>query len=382
MKKFSLPTSMLAAAIDFVSGAIEVRHTLPILTNVLLTFRNHYFCVIGSNLELEMEYRIDPAQVTSDEPFENGWGMTLPAKKLRDLLKSAPSGSTSTIQVGNDDATQHILSFSGLRSRYTLQGLSAKDYPDTPVEKERTMLSVDLTEFMQTLQSVSFSMANQDVRYYLNGVQMQASGNQIILTATDGHRLAQNRMPVTMAADARVDAIIPRASVLEFPALLKGASGELTIAVTPNHLMAKATVGDTIRVVKTKLIDGRFPDWSRVIPKNALMDATFNRFDALSSVRRVAILANEKYRGMLASFTAESITFSANNTEHEEAREETECKCSGSLDIGINSAYFMETLNSFGSEIVHVSMTNENAAMLLKPDPNSPQLCVLMPMRI
>lgn len=382
MKKFSLPTSALTAAIDFVNGAVESRHTLPILTNVLLTFRNNYFCVIGSNLELEMEYRIDPAQVTSDEPFENGWGMTLPAKKLRDLLKSAPSGSTSTIQVGDNDATQHILSFSGLRSRYTLQGLSAKDFPDTPVEKERTMLTVDLVQFMQTLQSVSFSMANQDVRYYLNGVQMQASGEQMILTATDGHRLAQNRTPVAMAANAQVDAIIPRSSVLQLPAMLKGASGELVIAVTPNHLMAKATVGDTVRVVKTKLIDGRYPDWNRVIPKSSQIEASVNRAEALSSVRRVAILANEKYRGMLMAFKDTSVTFTANNPEHEEAHEETECQCSGKLEIGVNSAYFIESLNSFGSELVQFSMNNENAAMLLKPDANSPQLCVLMPMRI
>ena len=386
--KIKAPVAALLNAVAFANSAVQKRHTLPILSNLLIDAREDMIVIIGTDLEAELEYRMP---VGGDIEVVEAGKTTLPAKKLHDLLRGIGNNeaiATIAPDTKNKSGDRYTLSVSGLRSRYTLSGLSGDDYPNIDGETKGIQLfTVDANRFLHCLSTVAPSMANQDVRYYLNGLNMTSDNGSLVMTATDGHRLAQNRAElVEFKEDLKVNAIIPRLAVTLFPAQLKGASGELKFGITSNHIMVKTSNPEGgEKVIKSKLVDGNFPDYKRVIPKTEKQVVTLPRLPFTAALKRAAILSNEKFRGVRLTFDNTMLKIVTNNPEQEEAQEEMEINEALPLEIGVNIGSLLEAMSAYQGETIDLALNDENSSMLVRNEgiaEDKDMLNVIMPMRL
>lgn len=365
----------ILAALQSVSGIVERRHTLPILANVLIRKNGPELELITSDLEIQIRTQ---AQLGGDE---GNYAITVGAKKLGDILKSLPSYQTVSLT-----ANQNKLTLQGGKSRFTLQTLPAEDFPLVQEAADfGPAFSIPQKTLKLLISQVHFSMAVHDIRYYLNGILFVAEGNTLTLVATDGHRLALSQ--ATLDVDMpKQEVILPRKTVLELQRLLKDGKDskegeEQLIEMRFAGNQAKFSFGGLEFV--TKLVEGKFPDYNRVIPKNHKNHITLGRTTLLASLQRAAILTSEKFKGVRMNFAPGTLGIASSNAEQEEAKEELDIDYGGdSFEIGFNVGYLMDVLANMGQDMVTVSLQDSNSSALITNPEYEGFKYVVMPMRI
>jgi DNA polymerase-3 subunit beta len=358
----------LLAPLQSVSGIVEKRHTLPILSNVLLEKKGDLLTFLATDIEI---------QITTSTQGANGDGdgaVTVGARKLQEILRSLPESAEVSLIL-----EEKRLQLRAGKSRFSLQTLPADDFPRMAIaDGEAKRITVTQKQFRQLLAQTQFSMAAQDVRYYLNGLLLLIEGSELRAVATDGHRLAFASMAIEGELP-RQELILPRKTVLELNRLLSDNDEPLLIETSANQVRFQF---GQINLV-SKLIDGKFPDYERVIPATLRNALQINRVTLLSSMSRAAILTNEKFRGVRLVLSPGSMKIMAANAEQEEAQEELEVDYSGEpIDIGFNVGYLLDVLNNSSAESVQWAFNDSNSSALVTIPGNDRFKYVVMPMRI
>lgn len=366
--RFTIQREVLLKPLQHVINVVERKQTMPVLSNLLVSIDADGLSVTGSDSEVEMVAR------TAVEPEAEAGETTIPARKLFDIVRALPDGSTLKFDLVGDR-----ISLSAGRSRFTLSTLPAGDFPST--EDQDVQISVKLQEsaLRELIERTSFAMAQQDVRFYLNGLLFDLDEKLVRCVATDGHRMALCEAALDHASETRRQLILPRKGVLELQRLLEGGDREVTLEVGRTHLrMRREDVTFT-----SKLIDGRFPDYATVIPIGADREVWVDRELLKAALQRAAILSNEKYRGVKLEFSPNQMRIVAHNPEQEEAVEEIEVNTSiDDLSIGFNVVYLMEALNALREETVVLKLRDSNSSALVHEGSNERSRHVVMPMRL
>ena len=365
--KFTIPRNTLLPCLQTVNAVIERRHTLPILSNLLMSVGKQQIKLTGTDMEVEL--------ITSF-PFEGSENaeFTLPARKMLDICRALPESAVLDISVDKDQA---ILKSS--KSRFTLATLPAKEFPVTEISAFQATLSVGQGELKGLLEDTMFAMAQQDVRYYLNGLLLEVDANILRAVATDGHRLALKEVERQTGIDELMQIIIPRKGVIEIAKLLNSSDEPVEVKVGSNHIRVNI---DGLQFT-SKLIDGKFPDYERVIPKPTNTPLYADREAFRLSLTRASILSNEKYKGVRIQLKQNSLKALAHNPDQEEAEEELEVKYSGEeMEIGFNVTYLLDAINAIKTEQIVMTTTNPDSSCLLIPENQENCKYVVMPMRL
>jgi DNA polymerase III subunit beta len=356
------------SALQAVSGIVERRHTLPILANVLIRKTGSQIELTTSDLEIQVR------TVAELEGDAGNFATTVGARKLIDILRSLPSDQTVTLS-----ANQNKLTLQGGKSRFTLQTLPSDDFPLVQEAADfGPVFSVPQKTLKQLINQVHFAMAVHDIRYYLNGILFVAEGKQLSLVATDGHRLAFASATLDVEVP-RQEVILPRKTVLELQRLLSDAEGAIEMQFANNQ--AKFAFGGMEFV--TKLVEGKFPDYNRVIPKNHKNNVTLGRAPLLASLQRTAILTSEKFKGVRLNIEPGTLRVASNNAEQEEAVDELDIDYGGdAIEIGFNVTYLIDALANMDQDMVKIELADANSSALLTIPENASFKYVVMPMRI
>jgi DNA polymerase-3 subunit beta len=365
--KFSAERQAILGPLQAVIGVVERRQTMPVLSNVLVVVRDDQLSITATDLEVEL---VAKASVTVQQAGE----ITLPGRKLLDIVKALPDSSQVTIAVDGERATVR----SG-KSRFTLATLPASEFPTVEDIRAQQTLTIPQAALKRLLEKTHFSMAQQDVRYYLNGMLLESDGKALKTVATDGHRLAYCEAELeSSTATAVQQVIVPRKGVLELQRLLTG-DDKVELVIGTNHV--RVQIG-AIRFT-SKLIDGRFPEYGRVIPSAPGRKIGADRDTLRAALQRAAILSNEKYRGIRLSLKAGTLTLQSHNPEQEEAEEEIDVVYEGDeMEIGFNVNYLLDALAAVDGDQVEIGLTDSNSSCLLT-SPAMPQAkFVVMPMRL
>ena len=351
-----------------VSGIVEKRHTLPILSNVLIEKTGEKLMLLATDIEMQIRTS------TVSEGTESV-AVTVAARKLQDILRSLPESAEISLNLD-----ERRLQLKAGKSRYNLQTLPAEDFPRMAESaNQATTLKLSQKQFKRLLGLVQYAMAQQDIRYYLNGLLLVAQGNEIKLVATDGHRLAYASEELAEQQKERVEVILPRKTVLELSRQLAENDDVLEIALSGSQ--ARFSFG-SIEFI-SKLIDGKFPDYERVIPQNQNKIILLDRALFQHSLQRAAILTNEKFRGVRLVLGSGSLKILSTNAENEEAQEEIEVTYVGDeLDVGFNVNYLLDVLNNVAAESIEIRLADSNSSALLMLPDNNRFKYVVMPMRI
>lgn len=365
--KTTIKREDLLGPLQQVIGAVERRQTLPILGNVLLKSMSGDITVTATDLEIEMVSNIT---AEGSEDFQT----TIPARKLLDICKALPEGSSINFAI--DD---NRVSLTSARSRFTLASLPARDFPGLDEIEEQLAFSIPQHQFKSLFDKTSFAMAQQDVRYYLNGILLELSAGKIKLVATDGHRLALSEVELDTGVEEDRQLIIPRKAVLELARLLDSSDSPAKCVLSQNHFRVEAGA----LVFTTKLIDGKFPDYQRVIPVDGNKTMEVDRETLKQSMSRIAILSNEKYRGIRLALSNGNLSIQANNPDQEEAEEELQVDYDeADMEIGFNVTYLIDVLNVLNSEKVQIRLKDSNSSAIMSDSKDSSSLYVVMPMRL
>ncbi|MGE8294995.1 MAG: DNA polymerase III subunit beta [Pseudomonas sp.] len=365
---FTIQREALLKPLQLVAGVVERRQTLPVLSNVLLVVEGQQLSLTGTDLEVELVGR-----VTLEDAAEPG-EITVPARKLMDICKSLPSDALIDIRV--DD--QKLLVKAG-RSRFTLSTLPANDFPTVEEGPGSLTFNLPQAKLRRLIERTSFAMAQQDVRYYLNGMLLEVQSGLLRAVATDGHRLAMCSMEATIQQDGKHQVIVPRKGILELARLLTEQDAEVSIVLGQHHI--RANTGEF--TFTSKLVDGKFPDYERVLPRGGDKLVVADRQGLREAFSRTAILSNEKYRGIRLTLAAGLLKIQANNPEQEEAEEEIVVDYNGGgLEIGFNVSYLLDVLGVMGTEQVRLILSDSNSSALLQEADNDDSAYVVMPMRL
>jgi DNA polymerase-3 subunit beta len=366
--KFSTSRETLLRPLQLVTGVVERRQTLPVLANLLISARDGGLSLTGTDLEVELVAQVPEVEVA--QPGE----VTIPARKLADIWRSLPDDAQVTVEVSGDRATVR----SG-RSRFTLATLPATDFPAVQSGPDDGEFSVGQVELRGLLDQVSFSMAQQDVRYFLNGMLLEVTPQHMRTVATDGHRLAMCTLEGAGAGSERIQAIVPRKGVLELARLLDDGEEQVLLQMGGNHL--RVTRGPF--TLTTKLVDGKFPDYEKVVPRDLGQTVTGDREALRHAFQRASILSNEKYRGVRMIIEPDQLTIQANNPEQEEAEEVVPVDYQGErMEIGFNVSYLQDVLNVLDTEQVQLSVSDANSSALIEGMGRDDSVYVVMPMRL
>jgi len=367
--KFTISKETLLEQLTHVVGAVEKKHTSKILENILINASEDKLKLVGTDLEIEM---------SSDFPLqaEQTGQITAPARKLFEICKALPADCFVLFET-NDNDRLHI---KGLRSRFELATLPADEYPlldDIPIQNEIIIPEKDLKIL---LEKVSFSMANQDVRYYLNGLLLELDDNKLLAVSTDGHRLAVSEFNLKEASTNSLKIIVPRKGILELSRLLDSTSDlPVTLQISDNHIRVNK---DNIRFT-SKLIDGKYPDYQAAIPTNSNHTIELDREQFKSTLARVSILSNEKFRGIRLRLLDGTMSLHSNNPENESAEEEIDINYSGELfEIGFNVTYLLEAVNHLEGDTVNLELSSPDSSALLHTSDDSLTRYVVMPIRL
>lgn len=366
--QFVINRDALLKPLQMVSGAIERRHNLPILSNVLLDVTADSLSLTGTDLEVELVASTVQLQV------QIPGRITVPAKKLLDICRSLPENSDIAVQMQGESC---ILSCG--KTKFTLSTLNAADYPNLESWQGEVELSLSRQQLRKLLDDTAFSMANQDVRYYLNGLLFEVDNGTLTAVATDGHRLAMSTLPLPAVAGQQKQIIIPRKGVLEIMRLLANDEQLVSLSLGQNHIR----LSDSSFSFSSKLIDGRFPDYRRVLPRNSTKLVTAHRSVLKDACTRASILSNEKYRGVRFTLSPSELQIVANNPEHEQAEEVIEVEYQGdNLEIGFNVGYLLDVLNTLNTDLVILHLNDGNSSALMEGVGNDGAAYVVMPMRL
>lgn len=366
--QFTIQREALLKPLQLVAGVVERRQTLPVLSNVLLAVDGNQLSLTGTDLEVELVGRI-----ALEEASEAG-EITVPARKLMDICKSLPDDASLSFRVEEGKAL-----IKAGRSRFTLATLPAADFPNVEDGPGAMSFAVGQNKLRRLIERTSFAMAQQDVRYYLNGMLLEINRGQLRAVATDGHRMAMCTVDANIEYQDRYQLIVPRKGILELARLLAEADDLVGITLGTHHI--RATTGDF--TFTSKLVDGKFPDYERVLPRGGDKVVIADRQSLRNAFARTAILSNEKYRGIRLMLSDALLKIQANNPEQEEAEEELAVDYSGSpLEIGFNVSYLLDVMNVLGHEQAKIILADANSSTLIQEADNDDSLYVVMPMRL
>ena len=364
--KLSIGREALLKPLQAVIGVVERRQTMPILSNVLLSARDGRLSVTATDLEVELV-------ATIELDVDSAGDVTVPGRKLLDICRALPESADITLSQSGEKMTVR----SG-RSKFTLATLPAAEFPTVEEISADTPIDLPQIKLEELLEKTHFAMAQQDVRYYLNGLLIETGGRYLRSVATDGHRLALCEVEMEGGALPDKQVIVPRKGVLELQRLLSG-EGDLCLALGTNHIRIQL---DGIRFT-SKLIDGRFPEYDRVIPKNPTNELIADRDLLKSAMHRTAILSNEKYRGIRLMLGDSGLKLQAHNPEQEEAEEDIELEYRGEeIEIGFNVNYLLDALGAVEGEEVSMAFVDANSSCLIREPGNDTRKYVVMPMRL
>lgn len=365
--KFSISREAFLQPLSQVIGVVERRQTLPVLANFMLVARDGRLTVTGTDMEVELISSVS-ADVTQDGEI------TIPARKLIDIMKALPDGAKISLSVSDEKVT-----LKAGRSRYTLATLPASEFPATDQVETLENISVSEASLKNMMDKTSFAMANQDVRYYLNGLLFDFSQKQLSAIATDGHRLAVCDLDGEVEINGDRQLIVPRKGVMELSRMLSSDKEEVTLAIGRNHI--RLVKGDTI--FTSKLIDGRFPDYKAVIPVGADKQMLVDRTTFTQALQRASILSNEKYKGVRLEASGSTIKIIAHNPQHEEAVEEIEAELNFErLAVGFNVTYLLDALMAIETDTVSLELIDANSSCLLSAPDSDMNRHVVMPLKL
>ena len=365
--KFQIPRNELLQGLQAVIGVVERRQTMPILSNLLLKADKEGLMLAGTDLELELVTRV-PANVKQEGTT------TVPARKLFDICRGLPEDSEIKFEL-----KEQRLTLSSKRSRFILSTLNAEEFPFLEEIKGAKPISVPKQALKQLLDRTHFAMAHQDVRYYLNGLLLVVRKDRMRAVATDGHRLALCDATGELPVSEELQVIVPRKAITELQRQLDNSEDAVKLTFSPNHL--QINLGETR--FTTKLIDGRFPDYEKVVPEAGDKRLTGDREQIRLALSRTAILSNEKFRGVRLCLKDNKLKLQAQNPEHEEAEEELEVNYDGTpIEIGFNVTYLMDALGGLESESFTLDLTGPDASGLIKEKGSDACQYVVMPMRL
>ena len=360
------------ATLQAVAGIVERRNTLPILANVLIRKMGEAVQLTTSDLEIQIRTSVALGGDVGD------FTTTVGARKLIDILKTMPADQTVSLE-----SSQSKLILKGGKSRFTLQSLPAEDFP---LVQEAPSFGPSFSVPQKTLKTllaqVSFAMAVHDIRYYLNGILFVAEGRQLALVATDGHRLAYTSAQLDVDVPKQ-EVILPRKTVIELQRLLSDIGGDNQPQIEMQFASNQAKFNFGGMEFVTKLVEGKFPDYNRVIPRNHHNCVTLGRAPLLASLQRTAILTSDKFKGVRLSLEPGTLRIASNNTEQEEAVDELDIDYGGdSIEIGFNVTYLIDVLTNMEQDMVQIALADANSSALLTIPQNESFKYVVMPMRI
>jgi len=365
--RFSLQRESLLKPLAQVVNVVERRQTLPVLANLLAQISNGQLSLTGTDLEVEMVARCALMDAESGET-------TIPARKWFDIMRALPDGSTVTVQLTGDK-----VSIQAGRSRFSLSSLPAQDFPQIDGEDATEQVQVPESTLKELIERTAFAMAQQDVRYFLNGLLFDLSETGLRCVATDGHRLAVCEAPLEEPVQQKRQLILPRKGVQELQRLLEGGQRVLTLELGRTHLRVKR---DDVSFT-SKLIDGKFPDYTAVIPIGANQEIRVNREALRAGLQRAAILSNEKYHGVRLEISPGLLRIQSHNPEQEEAREEVEANTQvDGLSVGFNVNYLLDALTALRGEEVLLLLRDANSSALLREIDGEQSRHVVMPLRL
>ena len=362
------PQQKLLEALQSVAGIVERRHTLPILANVLLRKTDDNIEFTTSDLEIQVR-----TQATLGGDSGN-LSITVGARKLIDILRTLPADQVVTLT-----SSAAKLTLTGGKSRFTLQTLPADDFPLVNEAVDfGPAFSVPQKTLKTLINQVHFAMAVHDIRYYLNGILFVAEGKQLTLVATDGHRLGLAQ--ATLSTDIpKQEVILPRKTVLELQRLLRDEDTSIEMRFAGNQARFNFSGMEFV----TKLVEGKFPDYNRVIPKNHKNSVTLGRATLLASLQRAAILTSDKFKGVRVNIEPGLLRIASSNAEQEEAKEEIEIDYGGdTIEVGFNVTYLMDALSNIPHDMVKIELQDGNASALITVPEQTGFKYVVMPMRI
>lgn len=366
--KFSVSRECLLKQLQLVVGVVERRQTLPILSNVLVHLDNGRLSITGTDLEVEV---VSYGELGAEHGTPGA--VTVAARKLLDICRSLPDQATIKLTCDGDRAV-----VTSGRSRFALSTLPASEFPGVDDGKGELAFTCAASALKTLIDSTAFAMAHQDVRYYLNGMLWEATNKQLRAVATDGHRLAMTTTEVPIEASDIKQSILPRKGVVELSRLLVD-EGDIQVSIGENHIQV---TGSDFRFT-SKLVDGAYPDYDRVLPKGGTRTVIGDREALRQAFNRTAILSNEKYRGVRLALSENKLKMLANNPEQEEAEEEIEVSYEGGeLEIGFNVNYILDVLNTLRGDQVSFTLSDANSSALLEDAADGKSVYVIMPMRL
>lgn len=365
--RFSIQREAFLRPLQQVINVVERRHTLPVLANLLTRVENDRLNMTGTDLEVEMVARSEVEDSSEGET-------TLPGRKLFDIVRALPDGARVSVSLQGDRATVQAG-----RSRFVLGCLPATDFPALEDLEADESIRVTEAALRDLIERTAFAMAQQDVRYYLNGLLLDLREQELRCVATDGHRLALCEAALPAAVKLRRQIILPRKGVQELQRLLEGGDRELSLEVGRNHVRVRRE--DV--TFTSKLIDGRFPDYEAVIPIGADKLLHIDRETFRAALQRAAILSNEKYRGVRLEVSPGQLRIVAHNPEQEEAQEEIEVDTSAQgLAVGFNVGYLLDALSALRGERIVMQLRDGNSSALLREADSERCKHVVMPLRL
>ncbi len=366
--KFTLSREQFLTPIQSVSGAIERRHNLPILSNILIEVKHQHLFLTGTDIEVELI-----GQVQLDAPCIEG-RITVPAKKLFDIVRSLPEHAHITFE-----QQENKVRLKSGRSRFSLTTLSADGYPNLEAWQADVEMTLPTSTCKALIDATQFAMANQDSRHYLNGLLLETEGQEIRAIATDGHRLAFTCESIEQNLSKK-QLIIPRKSITELVRLIDQQDESIQISFCDTYF--RATTHNT--TLTCKLIEGRFPDYNRVLPKGGDKIVTVEREAMRQALMRTSILSNEKFRGVRLNLEGSTLNISANNPEQEEAEEIVDINYpqAEALEIGFNVGYLLDAINTLPSKEVKLTFIDNQSSVLVEDTHCNKAMYVVMPMRL
>jgi DNA polymerase-3 subunit beta len=366
--EFSVIREQLLQPLMVVSSVVEKRQTLPILSNIQIRIDNGLATLTATDLEVEMSARVPL------KDYSESLETTVPARKLVDICKAAPAGCEVKFVV----TAEKIRVLAG-RAKFTLSVMDSREYPTISLTGDSSSIQLSHSELQRILSQTQFAMAQQDVRYYLNGLFFDLQGSKLTVVGTEGHRLAMAKFEVDQRADKDRQLIVPRKTVLEMLRLLDGSDDAIKLVLGDDHFIFES--GSIL--FRSKLIEGNFPDYRRVIPSGVDNKLICKRKELKEVLGRVAILANEKYRAVRMKLSADNLSLSAHNQENEEAEEDLGVTYSGDeFEIGFNASYFLDVLGALTTDDVEINFGDSNSSCLIVAPGSDQAQYVIMPMRL
>lgn len=375
--KFSISRESFLQPLSQVIGVVERRQTLPVLANFLIQAHSKSsakdpakgprLVITGTDMEVELI-----AEAAADVSRDGE--ITAPARKLLDIVRMLPDGVKINVTL---DAEK--LTFSAGRSRYTLATLPANEFPATDHVESIETVDIPENKLKKLLDKTSFAMANQDVRYYLNGLLFEFKDGGLRTVATDGHRLAVCDHDGKLDIGQNRQIIVPRKGVLELSRMLADSDSTVKLGVGKNHIrLIKAGL-----VLTSKLIDGRFPDYQAVIPVGTEKKMELDRAAMIHALQRASILSNEKYKGVRLEAAGNMLKIMAHNPQQEQAEEELEARLTfDQMAVGFNVTYLLDALNALEAPEIVLEMRDANSSCLISSLGGSPDQHVVMPLKL